>query len=200
MVDLPLATFSGGLIMTNLCALWLPILISTVFVFVASSVIHIALPWHKSEYPAVPREDEVMSALRPFAIPPGDYMMPRASGPAELRTPEFANKLNEGPVAIMTIMPNGPFKMGRNLLLWFIYCAIVGLFSAYLASRSLPSGAAPLRVIQIAGTAAFMGYAMALWQMSIWYRRAWPTTVRISVDGLVYALVTAGTLAWLWPG
>ena len=63
--------------MTALPALWLPILLSSVIVFVVSSVIHMALPWHKSDYPPIPNEDKVMDALRPFAIPPGDYMVPR---------------------------------------------------------------------------------------------------------------------------
>ena len=36
------------------------------------------LPWHRSDYPKVPNEDKVLDALRPFAIPPGDYMMPRS--------------------------------------------------------------------------------------------------------------------------
>jgi hypothetical protein len=47
--------------------------------------------------------------------------------------------------------------------------------------------------------AAFLGYAGALWQMSIWYRRAWSTTIKATVDGLIYALLTAGTFGWLWP-
>src|SRR5258707_326032 len=32
--------------MTSLASLWLPILVSAVVVFIASSVIHMALPWH----------------------------------------------------------------------------------------------------------------------------------------------------------
>ena len=58
--------------MTALHSLWLPILLSSVIVFVVSSIIHMALPWHNSDYPKVPNEDKVMDALRPFAIPPGD--------------------------------------------------------------------------------------------------------------------------------
>ena len=45
--------------MTGLPALWLPILLSSVIVFVASSIIHMLLPWHKSDYPKVPNEDRV---------------------------------------------------------------------------------------------------------------------------------------------
>jgi hypothetical protein len=35
--------------------------------------------------------------------------------------------------------------------------------------------------------------------MSIWYHRSWGTTLRYTVDGLVYALLTAGIFGWLWP-
>ena len=57
--------------MTELSELWLPIIVSAVLVFVASSVIHMASPWHKSDYPKVPNEDRVREALRTLAIPPG---------------------------------------------------------------------------------------------------------------------------------
>jgi hypothetical protein len=185
--------------MTSLTALWLPILLSSVLVFVASSIIHMLLPWHRSDYPKVPDEDKVRDALRPFAIPPGDYMIPRCDSPAEMKTPEFAAKLNAGPVMVITVLPNGQFSMGRNLVLWFIYCLIVGLFAAYVASRALAPGAPYPRVLQLVGATAFIGYALALWQMSIWYRREWSTTIKATVDGLIYAMLTAGTFGWLWP-
>jgi len=73
--------------MTALHLLWLPILLSSVIVFVVSSIIHMALPWHKSDYPKMPNEDRVMDALRPLAIPPGDYMIPRPSSREDLRSP-----------------------------------------------------------------------------------------------------------------
>ncbi|MEO8674242.1 MAG: hypothetical protein ABI569_01610 [Casimicrobiaceae bacterium] len=185
--------------MTGLSALWLPILLSTVIVFVASSIIHMVLPWHKTDYPKVPDEDRVRDALRPFAIPPGDYMVPRCENSKELGTPEFAEKLNQGPVIVMTVLPNGQWSMGRNLGLWFLYCAVVGLFAAYVAGRALPAGASYAHVFQFVGATAFIGYALALWQMSIWYRRAWTTTIKATIDGLIYALLTAGTFGWLWP-
>ncbi len=185
--------------MTELSALWLPILLSAVFVFVASSIIHMASPWHKGDYPKVPNEDRVREALRVLAIPPGDYMIPRPSNRADLRSPEFAAKINAGPVMIMTVMPNGPMSMGRNLGLWFVYCAVVGVFAAYIAGRALPPGTDSLEVFRFAGATAFIVYAVALWQMSIWYRRSWTTTIKATVDGLIYACLTAGTMGWLWP-
>ncbi len=185
--------------MTDLFTLWLPILLSAVFVFVASSVIHMVLPWHRSDYPRVPNEDRVLDALRPLAIPPGDYMIPRASSHKDLRAPEFLEKMKKGPVMVVTVLPNGMMAMARNLTLWFVYSALVGYFAAYIASRALPPGSPYLRVFQFVGASAFLGYSVALWQMSIWYRRAWSTTVKATIDGLIYALLTAGTFGWLWP-
>ena len=83
--------------MTGLEALWLPILLSAIIVFVASSIIHMGPFWHRGDFPKVPNQDKVQEALRPFAIPPGDYMLPRASDMKEMRSPEHMEKLNKGP-------------------------------------------------------------------------------------------------------
>jgi FtsH-binding integral membrane protein len=186
--------------MTGLLELWLPILLSAVLVFVVSSFIHmVLLSWHRNDCRKVPQEDKLMDSLRPLAIPPGDYMVPRPSSMQDLRTPEFAEKIRQGPVLVMTVLPSGPMSMGRNLVLWFLYSVVVGVFAAYVAGRALPAGAPFSRVCQLTAVTAFVGYSLALWQMSIWYRRAWSTTIKATVDGLIYALVTGATFAWLWP-
>ena len=185
--------------MTGLGALVLPILLSAVLVFVASSIIHMMSPWHKADYPKLPNEDQVRDALRPLAIPPGDYFVPRPASREDMRSPAFLEKVRQGPNLILTVLPNGPMGMGRNLGLWFIYCVVVGIFAAYIASRALAPGEEYLRVFRFAGCTAFVGYSLALWQMSIWYRRAWGTTIRATIDGLIYALLTAGVFGWLWP-
>jgi hypothetical protein len=185
--------------MISLGSLWLPIVLSAVFVFVASAIIHMTKLWHKNDYPRVPNEDGVRNALRPFAIPPGEYLVPRAYSGKEMRTPEYQAKVKEGPVLVLTVLPNREFSMSRNLLLWFVYTLIVSWFAAYIASRTLPPGTDYLKVFQIAGATAFIGYAVALLQMSIWYQRSWRLTVKAVFDGLIYALLTAGTFGWLWP-
>lgn len=185
--------------MVDITMLWLPILLSAVFVFIISSIIHMAPLWHKNEYPAVPNQDKVMEALRPFNIPPGDYMMPRCKEHAEMKTPEFTEKLKKGPVMLMTVLPNGPMSMGSSLVLWFCYLIVVSIFSAYIAGRALGPGAEYLAVHRFAGATAFAGYTLAIFQTSIWYKRAWSTTLKVTFDGLIYALVTGGTFGWLWP-
>ncbi len=185
--------------MTELSALWLPILLSAVLVFVVSSIVHMVLPWHKSDYPALPDEERFRAAVGPLGIPPGDYMVPRAGTNGEMNTPEFKEKLDQGPVMLVSVMRNGQWTMGRNLGLWFGYLLVVSLFAAYVAAVTLPRGEDYMRVFRVVGTVAFVGYAMALWQMWIWWARGIGLTLKSTFDGLLYALLTAGVFGWLWP-
>jgi hypothetical protein len=185
--------------MVALPALIVPILLSSVVVWVASSVIHMLLPWHKGDYPKLPDEPRFRTAVGPLAIPPGDYMVPRCDSMADMKSPEFKAKMTEGPVMIMTVLPNGMMGMGRALTLWFVYIVIVGIFAAYIAGHALATGAPYLEVFRFVGATAFMGYALALWQYSIWYHRSTRVTLMSTLDGLIYALLTAGTFGWLWP-
>jgi hypothetical protein len=185
--------------MVQLIALWLPIILSAVIVFVASSIIHMVLPFHHGDLHSVPKEDEVMEALRRFNIPPGDYAMPLAGSMGGMKKPEFIEKMKAGPVVFMTVVPSGPPSMGPSLVLWFIYSIVVSVFAGYIAGRALPAGADYLAVFRFAGCTAFIGYSLALIQHSIWYKRNWGTTARSMFDGLVYGLLTAGTFGWLWP-
>jgi len=82
--------------MTSIASLWLPILLSAIVVFVVSSIIHMASPWHKDDYPRLPSEEEFMDAVRPISLPAGDYMIPRCKSHAELRSPEFLAKMDKG--------------------------------------------------------------------------------------------------------
>lgn len=184
--------------MVPLSSLLLPIAASAVLVFVASSIIHMVLSYHQNDYRGVPSEDDVQAALRPFKIPPGDYMLPRAGSMAASQSPAFREKLMRGPVAILTVM-SGDFRMGAQLAQWFAFCLVVSLFAGYLASRALAPGAPYLAVSQIASAAAFMGYGLGAVPQSIWYRKSWAATGRTIFDALVYGFITGGAFGWLWP-
>lgn len=185
--------------MVALTSLWLPILVSAVLVFVASSVIHMALGYHNTDYGKLPREDDVIAALRPMNVPPGDYFLPHAGGPSGMKDPVFQEKWAKGPVATLTVLPPGANFMGAQLAQWFLYAATIALFSGYVASRTLGPGSHYLIVFRVVGATAFMGYALGLWQMSIWYKRSLATTLKSTFDGLLYACLTAGAFGWLWP-
>jgi len=186
--------------MVPILSLWLPIRLSAVAVFVVSSVIHMVLKYHQSDYAKLPAETEVMDALRPFDIPPGDYMMPNGEGAKAMSDPEFIDKMTHGPVALITVWKAGPPTLGASLVQWFVFCLVVSLFAAYLAGRAVGPGAEYLEVFRFAGTTAFGAYSLALLENSIWFKRQWSATLKHVFDGLVYALVTAGMFGWLWPG
>lgn len=185
--------------MTSIMTLWLPILLSAIAVFVLSAIIHMGPLWHKNDYPKIPNEDAIRSSLAPLAIPPGDYMIPRPEGRDEMKSPEFAEKMRTGPNLIVTVLPTGPFSMTSNLVQWFLYLILVGMFSAWVAGLVLPAGADSYLVFHFVTITAFVGYSLALWQMSIWYHRSWSTTIKTTIDGLIYALVTGAVFSWLWP-
>jgi hypothetical protein len=185
--------------MVPITSLWVPILLSAVIVFVASSIVHMVLPLHRNDLRRLPKEDEVMQALRAFDIPPGDYAVPCAGSPEAMRSPDFIAKMKQGPVAFMTVVPAGPPSMGKSLVLWFVFCVVVSVFAAYIAGRAVGPGVDYLQVFRFAGCTAFVGYSMGFVPQSIWYHRNWGTTTRSMIDGLVYGLLTGGTFGWLWP-
>ena len=185
--------------MVSVVSLWLPILLSAVAVFIISSIIHMVLQYHKNDFVKLPSEEPVMDDLRKANIPPGDYHFPRAESMKDMNSPEFIEKMKKGPVGMITMMENGPSAMGKQLLLWFIYSIIVGIFAGYIAGIELAPGTHYLLVFRITGSVAFVGYSLALLQNSIWYKRNWAATLKSMFDGLIYALFTAGIFGWLWP-
>jgi hypothetical protein len=179
--------------------LWLPILLSAVIVFVASSILHMLLPIHKSDYRKLPDEDRVLECLRTAGVTPGrEYRFPFCSM-KEMKLPTTEEKFKRGPVGVLTIMTSGRPNMGKYLGQWFLYCIVVSIFVAYLTGRTRVPGAEYLEVFRVAGCSAFMGYSLALIQNAIWRGETWGVTLKHVLDGLIYSLLTAATFGWLWP-
>ena len=185
--------------MVSPMSLWLPVLVSAVVAFIASSVIHMVLPFHRGDMKGLPNEDGVLDAIRKSNVAPGDYVFPYAGSMEAMKDPGFVAKYAKGPVGFLTITPGRPVSMRNELTMWFLYLVLVSFFAAYVARAALEPGEHYLRVFRVTGTVAFVGYSLALFQNSIWYRRNWGATLRSVIDGLVYALLTAGTFGWLWP-
>ena len=185
--------------MVSLASLWMPILLSAMVVFVASSIIHMALSYHKTDFRRMPDEAAAHAALRSLNLAPGDYMYPFAGSSAERKDPEFIRRQTEGPISILTVLPSGPPSMGALLGKWFVYTVVVSVFSGYVAGIVLAPGTLYLTVFRVAGTVAFTGYALAHWQGAIWYGKSGATTLRQTLDGLIYGALTGGVFGWLWP-
>jgi hypothetical protein len=184
--------------MTPLSALWLPILLSAVIVFVASSIMHMVLPYHCSDYQNLPDEDRVLASLRDASLTRGLYIFPFTTR-KDMKSPALVEKDRRGPVGMLTIFPGGPPVMPKFLGQWFAYCLLIGFFVAYLAAHTIVPGTYYLRVFRVVGGAAFLAYGLGNISNSIWKGQTWSVTIKEAIDGLVYALLTAGTFGWLWP-
>jgi len=185
--------------MVTLASLVVPIVVSAVFVFAVSSILHMALKYHKADYKHLPKEDAVLDAIRAAAPEPGYYMFPYCGDMKDLGTDEMKAKFERGPVGTMSVVPNGQMAMGKYLGLWFVYCLLVSFFTAYIAAHTIAAGTDYLAVFRVVGAVAFMAYGLANLVDTIWRHAPWSNTIRAMVDGLIYALVTAGTFGWLWP-
>lgn len=186
--------------MVSIVALWLPILVSAVLVFALSSIIHMALGYHKNDFRPMPNEDAALEGLRRAGLTPGEYVAPYAGSMEAMKSEAHRQKVESGPVVFVTAIDKSrAFDMTTPLAQWFLYSVLVGILSAYLTGRMFGPGTEYLAVFRVAGTVAFASYSMALMQRSIWYGMRWSTTLKSMFDGLLYSLVTAGVFGWLWP-
>jgi hypothetical protein len=181
-----------------LAALWLPIVLSAVIVFVASSILHMVLKYHQSDCSTLPDEDKLLGTLRAAGVKPGYYIFPYTTH-KEMNSPAMMEKFKQGPIGILTVRPNGPPAMGKYLGSWFAYCLVIGFFTAYLTWHTVAQGAHYPVVFRVAGAAAFMAYGIGPLANSIWKGQPWGMTIKEAFDGLIYGLLTGGTFGWLWP-
>ena len=184
--------------MEFLAALWLPILLSAVAVFMVSSVFHMAINLHKGDTRGLPNEAEVADAIRGGGAGPGEYLIPFCEDMKEMSTDEFKTKLERGPVLFMTVMPNGPWKFGQSLVQWFVYSIFLGIMVAYVGHLTL-QGDDKVTVFRVLGTVAVLPYAVAYVQDFIWKGRAAKICLKFAFEGVVYGLLTGAIFAWLWP-
>ena len=185
--------------MDFLTELWLPIVLAGVFVWIASSILHMVIPHHRSDFTKTPGETEVLSGMRAQNVSPGNYMFPWASSMKDLATPEMLEKYKQGPVGFMNIVPSGQYNMGKSLAQWFGFVLAMSALVAYVARLTIDPGADYLTVFRVTGAIATIGYAFSNISDSIWKGQKWSTSFKFVCDGIVYGLVTGGTFGWLWP-
>lgn len=185
--------------MIAIADLWLPIVLAAVLVFIASSLVHMVLQIHKNDYLKLPSEDAVLAALRQANVQPGQYMFPCPASMKDMGTPEMIEKFQRGPVGNVIVRASGVPGIGKSLGQWFVFCLVVGLFTAYVAGLAFGAGTEGMLVFRFTATVAFMGYALETVCQSIWKGVSWSSTAKFLLDGLIYGLITGATFAWLWP-
>ena len=182
--------------MVPLSSLWLPILVSAVFVFIASNILWMALPfWHRKDYGKLPDEKTVLGALAP--VKSGQYVVPCLDW--RTATPEQKEAMQRGATAFVLVRNPGKFNFGKTLVLWFLYALVVSFFVGYLACHTLASGTKYLAVFRIVGAAGFLTYGLRTVSDAIWYGKPWSVVIKEMIDGLIYSLMMAGAFGWLWP-
>ncbi len=185
--------------MVPLAQLWLPIIVSAVLVFIASSVLHMVFKfWHSPDYRGFTNEDEVGAAIRKGHAAPGMYMIPFCSREA-MKKPHIQEKFNAGPVGVFYLRRNGQMNLGKALCRWFAFCLLVGLFCAFVTSPLLAEDEAFERVFHFTTLTAFMGYGFGQIPTGIWHGQPWGSVIKQVMDGLIYAVITGSAFAWLWP-
>ena len=180
---------------------WLPIVVSAVFVFIASALINMFLKfWHGVDYRGFANEDEIAAAIRKGSPGPGAYMLPYCTDPKQLQEPAMQEKFKQGPVASVNMRPNGPMSMGPMLGQWFVFCVLVSVACAGLAGHALPLPHPESHLVfHTVGVAALLGYSFGEIPNAIWRGQPWAISIKYFVDGIVYAIITASTFCWLWP-
>ena len=186
--------------MITISMLWLPIVLSAVAVFIASSVMWMLAPHHKGDWRGFSNEAAVADALRAGGAAPGQYMLPHHGYDRNaMKSPEFQQKLTTGPVAYVTVGPNGPPPMAVNMIWTFLVTLFVSLVVGYIGHWTLRQGIDSGRIWRVIGASALLGYTTGGLANAIWFQTPRSTMAKNIFDGIVYAAITAAIFCWLWP-
>lgn len=175
--------------------LWMPTLVSSVVVFVASFLAWMVMPHHKKDWVQLPNEDELLPHLK---IAPGQYMFPFCATGADMKSDAFQAKWNSGPWGTLCVFKSKA-NMGQNMVATFIFYVIVSAWVAFLASSARLAGAERLDIFQFCAFAAVAAYALGGIPNAIWFQKTFRSTLNDVIDGIVYGVITGGVFAWLWP-
>lgn len=186
--------------MMSLEQLWLPIIVAAVFVFVASSLVHMVFKWHNADYHGLANEEAVRAAVRAGSPAPGQYVLPYCAEQKDMASEPMQQKFREGPVGFLVLRPNGSWSMGPMLGMWFALNVFVAIVAGYVAAHAIavpsPGG---LSVARYVGTVGFMSYGVGSLTAGIWWGKPWASVAKELLDAAIYACVMAAAFAWLWP-
>lgn len=185
--------------LSNLCALWLPILVTGIGVFVASSLVHMVFKYHNSEYRGLNNDDSIRDVVRSANLTPGLYVTPKCNDMKEMSSETMIKKYQEGPVAFITIMPNGAPNMGKSLGLWFVWTLVVASFASLVALHTIPLNGNPHMAAHVIALISFVMYGAGSVQDFIWMGKPFSSMMKYLLDALIYSVVTALSFMWLWP-
>ena len=185
--------------MNALLSLWLPILLSAVVVFIISSLIHMVVKWHASDYGFLANEDAIREAIRAGKPAPGRYVIPQCKEMKDMASPEMQKKYQDGPVGHVTILPNGVPNMGKYLGTWFLWSLVIAIVAALLTTRLVPMDHAFARpAAKLVGAITLIAHGFGTVTESIWTGRPWGQSLKYMLDAALYAIGSGLVFLWLW--
>ena len=185
--------------MVSLFDLWLPILLSTVAVFILHVLVWTALPHHKSDFKKLPDEDGTITAMRGRPPDPGAYMMPLAWTHADVRNPDIARKLSQGPGGFVTIVPSGMPTVGKKFGQIFVFFLVISVLVAYVTETAFAAGQPGMDVFRISATVAAMGHGTGVVTAAVYFGTPWSNTGKHVIDAVLYGIATGAIFAAMWP-
>jgi hypothetical protein len=185
--------------MNDLLQLWLPIVLTAVFVFIASSLIHMVFKWHNSDYKKLNNEDEVGAVIRAGNNAPGQYVLPHCMDMKEMQGEAMMKKYIEGPIGFITLKKNGAPNMGPALMMWFVFTVFIAGSAALITLTSVGLQAHPHLAAHSVGTISLLAYCGGSIQQGIWMGRPWRSVMKDLLDGFIYATISAFTFMYFWP-
>jgi hypothetical protein len=186
-----------------LLALWLPVILSTVAVFLIGGCAWLDLPHHRSHLQRLPDESAERSLLR--GLEPGRYRIPHSAGATDLRDRAFRQRYEEGPVGTLTLERQGRVGVGRRLGFTLAWHLVITCTTAWLLGRSwglYPWAGMPVPAMDVfvmASGLTFGFHAFGLFPEAIWFSKPWRRIGWDVVDSGLYAFVTGGIFMLCWP-
>lgn len=177
--------------------LWLPILLAGVATHIASTIAWTVMPHHKPEWNKLPGdvEDGLLDFIDSKNVPAEQYLFPYADDPKEMSTPEF--KAKEGRCRGMLVLWPNPTNMGKAIGLTLAFFMVAAFLVGYVASIAFGAGESDkLEIFALVFTTALLCHAAGPFPGVFWFRKYFAMEV---LDGVVYALITAGIFTMLWP-
>lgn len=183
--------------METFVALWLPVLMTTVVLFVASFLAWVVLPHHKPDVRRWPEEERLLDFVRESGAAPGEYLFPLIEQD-EMKEDRARQRYERGPWGLIRVWPRQP-DMVRNMAATFGYFLLVTLLVAYVAAAALTPGAVFGEVFRIVATTAILAYCAGGVLNEIWFTRPLRAKLMNAIDGLVYGAITGVIFGLMWP-
>lgn len=183
--------------MTFLISLWLPIVVTTAVLFIASFLAWVVLPHHKPDYKRWPDEDALMRFVSESGAAPGEYLFPLIDQ-KDLKEDWAMGRYDRGPWGMVNVWPAKP-NMAANMIKTVLFFLVVTVLVGYVGQAALPAGAAFGEVFRVVGVTAMLAHTTGGMCREIWFTRPLRAKIMDALDGIVFGLLTGLVFALLWP-